>query len=313
MSFKNWRVASRFLEKGVKKWRFLDIMDQVIPWNEMVQEIDAVRPKKATWRPAIQTLVMLKIYCLQQRYNLADPAVEEAIYDRISFQRFLDIDIVVDQIPDETSVCRFRKLLTDNNLQKKLFEVINKKLEDKNLICTTWTIVDATIVNAPSSTKNKDKMRDPEMHSTKKGGQYYFGMKAHIGVDEENGIVHTLTCTSAEVHDSKVLDDLLHWKEKAVYGDSAYIDDKKCKNRCSNPSWFLCRRAYRNRPLTEGDKLWNKCCSSVRSKVEWVFWVIKDLRWHRKVRYRGIHKNQMQRFMLCGLANIYRMRNQLGA
>jgi IS5 family transposase len=150
------------------------------------------------------------MYCLQQRYNLADPAVEDAIYDRISFQKFLDIDIVNDQIPDETTICRFRKLLNDNELQKKIFELINKKLEEKRLTCTQGTIVDATIVNAASSTKNKEKQRDPEMHSTKKRDQHYFGMKAHIGVDKENGLVHSLTCTSAEVHDSKMIDKLLH-------------------------------------------------------------------------------------------------------
>jgi len=162
-------------------------MEKILPRNEMVQAINKVRVEKnQTGRPVIPTIKLLKMYCLQQRYNLADPALEEAVYDRISFQKFLDIDIVNDQIPDETTVCRFRKLLNDNELQKVIFELMNKRLEERGLNCKQGTIVDATIVNAPSSTKNKDKSRDPEMCSTKKGNQYYFGMKTHIGVDKKN-------------------------------------------------------------------------------------------------------------------------------
>jgi IS5 family transposase len=185
-------------------------------------------------------------------------------------------------------------------------------LEAKWLTCTEGTIVDATIVNAPSSTKNKDRSRDPEMHSTQKWKQYYFGMKTHIGVDKKNGLVHTLACTSAEIHDSQMMDQLLHWEEKEIYGDGGYADKEKANAAIfSGKFWLVCRRAYRNRPLTQDDKNWNKFCSAIRSKIEWVFWVIKDLRWHRKVRYRWIHKNEMQRYMLCGLTNAYRMRQQL--
>jgi IS5 family transposase len=144
-------------------------MEKTLPRNEMVQAINKVRSEKnQTGRPVIPTIKLLKMYCLQQRYNLADPAVEDAIYDRISFQKFLDIDIVNDQIPDETTICRFRKLLNENELQKTIFDLINRRLEEKGLICHQGTIVDATIISAPSSTKNKDKSRDPEMHSTQK-------------------------------------------------------------------------------------------------------------------------------------------------
>jgi IS5 family transposase len=150
------------------------------------------------------------------------------------------------------------------------------------------------------------------MHSTQKGNQRYFGMKAHIGIDKSNWLVHSLTCTSAEVHDSQMMDQLLHWKEKEIYGDGAYADKEKMdKSIFRGIFWLVCRRGYKNKPLTQDDKNRNRFCSAVRSKVERVFWVIKDLRWHRKVHYKWIHKNEMQRYMLCGLTNMYRMRNKL--
>jgi IS5 family transposase len=197
-------------------------------------------------------------------------------------------------------------------LQEKLFELINKKLDEKWLIFTQWTIMDATIIQAPSSTKNKDEERDPEMHSTKKGNQRYFWMKTHIGVDSKNWIVHTLLCTPANIHDSVVDENLQHWKEKEIYADSAYHSKEKEDRAIFSWKFFLvCRKWSKNKPLTQEDHARNRFCASTRCKVEHIFWVIKNTRWHRKVRYKWLHKNEMQRYMLCGLVNLYRMRSYL--
>ena len=312
MSFQNSRTSQRYNQKHTRIDQFLQKMDTIIPWKEMVKIIDNVREKSKIWRPQISTLILLKIVCIQQRYNLSDPAAEEKIYDSLAVQKFLDIDFVTDQIPDETTICRFRKFLTDHNLQKVLFEdVINKKLEEKGLICKEWTIVDATIIEASMSTKNKDKKRDEEMGFTKKRQKLHFWCKAHIWTDK-NGIVHHLGFTAANVHDSKVVDPLLTWEEQEFYADSWYADQKREKEmKKKKVTTYICRRAYKNKPLTEEDKRWNKMCSHIRAKVEWVFWVIKDKWWHRKVRYKGLKKNYMQRYLLCWLTNIYRMRNYL--
>lgn len=313
MAFQSSWQASRVLQKNLRAIKFLDTMEKIIPWNEMVSQIEIVREKNEwIWRPTIPTLKLFKMYCLQQRFNLSDPLVEEHIYDRSSFQKFLDIDIVVDQIPDETTLCRFRKLLNDSHLQEDLFGIINRKLEEKWLIVETWTIMDATIIQAPSSTKNKEEKRDPEMASTQKNNQRYFGMKTHIGVDSKNWIVHTVLCTSANVHDSVVDQELQHGKEEEIYWDSAYHSKEKEENATKLWKLFMvCRKWSRNKVLTDDDRSRNKFCSSIRCKVEHTFWIIKNTRWHRKVHYKWIHKNEMQRYMLCWLANIYRMRNHL--
>lgn len=170
---------------------------------------------------------MLKIYFLQQWYTLSDPGVEDAIYDRVSFQKFLDLDIMADNVPDESTICRFRHFLEEKRVQKRMFKVINAMLEEHNILLKEGTTVDATIVPASSSTKNKEKKRDPEMHSTKKGNNYYFGMKTHVGTDSSNGMIHSLECTSANVHDSVMMDSLMHGQEKVVYGDSAYMSSER--------------------------------------------------------------------------------------
>lgn len=311
MAFKDSRFSSRFDSKTTRVYNFLETMDKVLPWNEMVTEINKVRNEKnRTWRPPIDTLLLLKIYCLQLRWNASDPWIEDRIYDSISFQKFLDIDITKDRIPDETTICRFRKILTDNWIQEKMLQIINEKLDEKWLICKEWTIVDATIIEASWSTKNKEWKRDPEMWHTMKRKKPLFWMKAHIWVDKKNGIVHTTKYTPANIHDSQMTEELLHWEEKEVIWDSWYADEKKRDKMLFWEGKLLitCRRAYRNKPLTEGDKIWNKLVSWVRMRVEWPFWVIKHLWWHTKLRYKWLRKNAMQWDMLFALTNIYRMR-----
>ena len=255
---------------------------------------------------------MLRIHCLQQWYNLSDPGVEDAIKDRLSFQRFLSLDPFSDTVPDETTILNFRHLLEENDLQKAIFTAVNEHLEDQGLLMKRGTLVDATIIAAPSSTKNKDRKRDPDMSSTKKGNQYYFGMKAHIGVDSESALVHSLTGTEAKRHDSTQREELLHGEEQVVGGDKGYADDQYKKECRSNGVVYgICDKGKRNHPLSNSQKKRNHKLSSWRAKVEHPFQVIKCQWGFRKVRYRGLKKNTSQLFMLFGLYNVFRVRRKL--
>jgi IS5 family transposase len=203
------------------RWdQFLAEMDRVVPWAELCALIEPVYPKaEGAGRPLVGQERMLRIYFLQQWFNLSDPAVEEALYDSPAMRAFVGIDLGREPAPEETTVCKFRHLLERNDLGRVLFEAIGEYLQDQGMKISTGTIVDATIINAPSSTKNQKKERDPEMHQTKKGNQWYFGMKAHIGVDSQSKIIHAVAATAANVHDSQVLPDLLHGEETRVWGD----------------------------------------------------------------------------------------------
>ena len=207
--------------------KFLAQMEAIIPRTKLVDKIDRHHATTTTGRPRTDTLLMLKIYFLQQWYNLSDPGVEDAIYDRVSFQKFLDLDVLAQNVPDESTICRFRHFLEDNRLQRKMFKVLNAVLEHNGMLVKEGTTVDATIIPASSSTKNKDRKRDPEMRSTKKGQNMYFGMKAHVGTDSSNGLIHSVMCTSANVHDSKMMEHLLHGEENVLYGDSAYMSKER--------------------------------------------------------------------------------------
>jgi IS5 family transposase len=207
---------------------------------------------------------MLRIHFLQQWFNLNDPAAEESLYDSAAMRAFVGIDLGNAPAPDETTICRFRHLLEKHNLGKRLFDAVNVYLRENGVKVAGGTIVDATIINAPSSTKNKAKSRDPEMHQTKKGNQWYFGMKAHIGVDSRSKLIHSLVTTSANVHDSKVLAELLHGNETRVYGDSAYVGQiDAIRAKAPKARTFVNKRAYRNRPLTKADKETNRRKSSL--------------------------------------------------
>jgi transposase, IS5 family len=255
---------------------------------------------------------MLRIYFLQQWFNLSDPAVEDALYDSLSMQRFVGIDLGREPVPDETTVCRFRHLLEQHDLGRRMFEEVHSHLEAKGLKLSKGTIVDATIINAPSSTKNADKARDPDMHQTKKGNQWYFGMKAHIGVDSRHKIVHAVVATAANVADNQVLADLLHGKETRVWGDQAYRGQAEViKAQAPNARDFTNRR-YRHRGIVdEAERAKNRTKSKVRAKVEHVFHVIKRVFDFVMVRYRGLDKNAHRLFVTCALANLYMARHHL--
>jgi IS5 family transposase len=287
-------------------------MDSVIPWNKLVDLIKPYYTHSEIGRKRKHLALMLKIHFLQHWYNLSDPEMEDAIYDRNSFQKFLELDMLSEAAPDETTILNFRHLLEQHNLQERMFNKVNRLLEEKGLILKKGTITDATIITAPSSTKNQTGQRDPDMTSTKKGNNWYFGMKAHTGTDKDSGIVHTLQITTAEVHDSQVFDYLLHGKEREVYGDKAYHNSEKAKwFRQHGVKWKVLRKAVRGKSLTEFQEATNKKFSSVRAKVERPFLVVKHLWKFRKTRYRGLFKNGMRLYTSFMLANLYTVRRQL--
>jgi IS5 family transposase len=284
-------------------------MNNVVPWQELINILLPYYAEKTLGRNKTDALLLLKIYFLQQWYNLSDPGMEEAIYDRNSFQKFLTVDLLSDFIPDETTILNFRHFLEKYNLSKKFFELVNKKLEDKGLLMKKGTLVDASIIIAPSSTKNSSKKRDPDMSSTKKGANYSFGMKVHTGTDFESGLVHTLRTTTAKVHDMKEYDNLLHGKEIIIGGDKGYYsDEKKRESRQNGVQYIILDKAKRGKKLSNKQKRKNKRNSSIRAKVEHPFNVVKNIWHHTKVRYKGIYKNTVQFYTLFALANLYKVR-----
>lgn len=299
-------------KKKTRREQFLEEMDKVIPWESMVKLIKPHYPKAGNGRKPMALEMMLRIYFLQQWYGLSDPAMEDSLYDIESMRRFTGIDLQTDDVPDETTILHFRHLLEKHKLTEKLFAQTRRYLIDKGLMVREGTIVDATILNAPSSTKNKDNVRDKEMKQTKKGNRWYFGMKAHVGTDTGKGLVHSVVVTSAAVHDSTVMDELLHGEEKSVYGDKAYAGEDRqrdCESR--GIEWRVKRKAGRGRQLTEEDKEYNHRHGKVRAKGEHAFGVIKHLWNYRKVRYKGLYKNDVQVFSMFMLANLYLVRKEL--
>ena len=213
--------------KKTKRALFLEEMEQVVPWGALGALIEPHYPKAGNGRPPVGEERMLRIYFLQQWFNLSDPGVEEALYDSAVLRQFVGIDLGQEPVPDETTVCKFRHLLEEHKLGGKMLETVNLHLQEKGVRITTGTIVDATIIHAPSSTKNREEKRDPEMHQTKKGKQWYFGMKAHVGVDSKTKIIHSAAVTAANVADATVLPELLHGEETRVWGDQAYRGQKE--------------------------------------------------------------------------------------
>ena len=309
-------IQNSFLALAQKKQlrceRFLEEMDKIIPWGKFCDEIQPFYQEKETGRKRVELIIMLKIYFLQQWYSLSDPAAEEAIYDRNSFQKFLGIDLLASCVPDETTILNFRHLLEQHKLQERFFETVNEMLTEKGLLMKEGTIVDATIIAAPPSTKNKDHKRDPEMSQTKKGNEWYFGMKAHIGSDAGSGIVHHLETTTAKTNDRKPIKKLLHGEELAVFGDKGYYkqEDKRIA-RASGILWAVSDRGSFRHPLSSTQRKRNRKFSSVRAKVEHPFRVIKCQWSYAKVRYKGLFKNTMQLFTLFSLANLFRVRKRL--
>lgn len=299
-------------QKKLRCERFLEEMEKIIPWEQFCDAVLPFYTEKETGRKRMELTMMLKIYFLQQWYALSDPAAEEAIYDRNSFQKFLEIDLLSHRVPDETTILNFRHLLEEHKLQESFFAAVNGLLERKGLLMREGTIVDATIIAAPSSTKNMEQKRDPEMSQTKKGNQWYFGMKAHIGTDAKSGIVHHLHTTPAKTNDRVPFPKLLHGAERAIFGDKGYYkQEDKREARARGILWAVSDRGTRNHPLSSSQKKRNRKFSSVRSKVEHPFGVIKCQWGFAKVRYKGLFKNTMQLFALFSLANLFRVRKTL--
>ena len=298
--------------KTTRRAAFLSEMDRVVPWSALCALIEPVYPKAGNGRPPIGLERMLRISFLQNWFNLSDPAVEEALYDSLSMREFVGIDLGRESAPDETTVCKFRHLLEQHELGKRLFEEVGRHLQNKGLKVSTGTIVDATIINAPSSTKNQDKARDPEMHQTGKGNQWCFGMKAHIGVDSKTKLIHSIVATPANEHDKHALPQLLHGNERRVYGDSAYSSQKELIAEAAPQARdFTNQKGFRNKALTGRARAKNRRKSSVRAKVEHAFLIIKRIFGFAKVSYRGMAKNGNRLFVVAALANLFMARHHL--
>ena len=299
-------------KKQTRKEIFLAEMDRIIPWRQLTRLIEPHYPQAGNGRPPMGPEKMLRIHFMQQWFKLSDPAMEDALYDTEPLRRFAGIELGQDPVPDESTILKFRHLLEKHDLAAKLFEATCGYLEENGLLLREGTIVDATLIDAPSSTKNKEKKRDPEMTQTKKGNQWYFGMKAHTGTDTKNRVVHTIVATTASVHDSQVMEDLLHGEEERVYGDKAYADQaRKDEFEERGVKWCVAKKAARGTTLSQQDQKHNRRLSKTRARGEHPFHVVKCLFGHRKVRYRGLAKNANQLFTLFSLANLYLVRKQL--
>lgn len=299
--------------KPTRREQFLSEMEQVVPWRELGTLIEPFYPKNdGAGRPTVGLERILRIYFLQHWFNLSDPAVEESLYDSRAMRAFVGIDLGREGAPDETTVCKFRHLLEAQALGEQIFALVNAHLVASGLGVSRGTIVDATIISAPSSTKNQAKARDPEMHQTKKGNQWYFGMKAHLGIDSKLKLIHSAVATAANVHDSQILPDLLHGAETRVWGDSAYAGQTEAiHRRAPKARDFTHEKGARGHPLTNAQKARNTTKSKVRAKGEHPFLVIKRIFGFMKTRYRGLLKNAHRLFVTCALANLYMVRRYL--
>jgi IS5 family transposase len=288
--------------KPTRRDAFLAQMQQLVPWSRLAALIEPHYPKAGNGRPPIGLERMLRIHLLQHWFNLADQACEEALYDSSALRAFAGIDLGREPVPDSTTLCKFRHLLEQHELGAAVFAEVGRVLQERGLKLSAGTIVDATIIAAPSSTKNQEHQRDPEMRQTKKGNQWHFGMKLHIGADSKSGLVHSAVVTSANVHDKHPLPDLLHGGEKRVYGDRGY---QGCTNiiKAAAPQ----ARDFTNRRVRkpDGERLRNRTKSRTRARVEHPFLVLKRLWGFAKVRYRGLAKNANRAFMALAMVNLY--------
>jgi len=298
--------------KTTRRAAFLGEMEAVVPWSEFCALIEPFYPKAGNGRPPIGLERMLRVYLLQQWFNLSDPGAEEALYDSNSMRRFVGIDLGREPVPDETTICNFRHMLERHDLGRRLFEAVHEHLDRRGIKVATGTIVDATIISAPSSTKNADHARDPDMHQTRKGNQWYFGMKAHIGVDSKTKVIHTVVATAANVADCTILPDLLHGEETRVWGDQAYRGQGEAiREVAPNAQDFTNRRCKHRGVVDEVEKAKNHTKSRVRAKVEHPFGIIKRVFGFVCVRYRGLAKNAHRLFVTCALANLFMLRRRL--
>lgn len=297
--------------KITRRERFLTEMGAVIPWGRLLALIEPHYPKAGNGRQPHPMERMLRIYFMQNWFNLSDPQAEDALYDSESMRRFAGIELVDDTIPDETTILRFRHLLEQHGLTEAIFAEIRALLEERRLLLKSGTIVDATIIAAPPSTKNAEGRRDPEMRQGRKGREWHFGMKAHVGTDRR-GIVHSLTTTHAGTSDITQMPDLLHGEEREIFGDQAYWKEAdRQAAKADGIRYRVNRRGTKQRPLTAYQKFINRCRSRSRARGEHAFHVVKRLWGFNKVRYRGLAKNTARLFTAFALANLYLLRRRL--
>lgn len=309
VSFAEAEYANK--RRKTRRELFLEEIDKLIPWRRLESRIKRHYFKNKTGRPPYPLHVMLRVHCLQVIYNYSDPAMEDALYEIESLRRFSGLRLS-ERIPDETTILNFRHLLEAHGLGQTLFDEINTHLSEKGYLLRQGTIVDATLIEAPTSTKNKEKQRDPEMQQTKKGNQWYFGMKLHIGVDADSGLVHSAVATSANEHDITQADKLLHGKEQRVHGDAGYLGIyKREEHKGREVEWHIAVRPGKRKTMADGsdEQLTEKTKASVRARVEHPFRWVKGIFGYSKVRYRGLGKNMNRLCLLLGLTNLLRSRS----
>lgn len=295
-----------------KRERFLDEMEQVVPWAELEALIEPHYPNGENGRPPVGLSIMLRVYFLQQWFNLSDPGAEEALYESPALRHFAGVDLGRAPAPDESTILQFRHLLERHELGEAMLATVNRYLENQGIRITTGTIVDATIIHAPSSTKNQSGERDPEMHQTRKGKQYYFGLKAHIGVDSKAGIVHSVCTSAASVADKHMLPDLLHGEERKVWGDGAYQGQGDVIRQAAPHAQDMTSRRVRYKNFVdELQRAKNRVKARVRAKVEHPFRILKRIFGFEKVRYRGLRKNHHRLCTSFALVNLYMHRKRL--
>lgn len=293
---------------------FLEEMEQVVPWVQLEGLVEPHYPKGEKGRPPVGLGIMLRIYFVQQWFNLSDPGVEEALYESPALRSFAGVDLGRAAAPDETTICKFRHLLEEHDLGGAMLDAVNVHLQARGIRITTGTIVDATIVHAPSSTKNQKQERDPEMHQTRKGRQWYFGLKAHIGVDSKEGIVHSVCTTAANVADKHMLPDLLHGEERKVWGDGAYQGQGEViRQAAPRAQDMTCRRTKYKDLVDELQRKKNRVKAKVRARVEHPFRILKRVFGFDKVRYRGLKKNHNRLCACFALGNLYLHRKRLAS
>jgi IS5 family transposase len=311
--------ASLGFSLSVRKTRkaiFLEQMDRVVPWSRLVDLIAPHYPAGRTGRPPFEIETMLRTHFLQQWFNLSDPAMEEAFFDTPLYREFVGLADNV-RLPDESTILRFRHRLEKHGLAAKILAEVNTVLGERGLMLKEGSAVDATLIAAPSSTKNKDKARDPEMHSSQKGNQWYFGMKAHIGVDADSGLVHTVRCTSGNEHDITQAHRLLHGHEKSVWADAGYQGVEKRPGADPAVTWHVAMRPGKRKALKQAGEMGQlldkaeKFKAGIRAKVEHPFRVIKRQFGYMKTRYRGLKKNAAQIATLFALSNLWMARHDL--
>ncbi|KAF1048545.1 IS5 family transposase [Xylophilus sp.] len=306
--------------KRTRKREFLDSMDRVVPWSDLVALVEPYQPEGGRrGQQPFAAETMLRIHFLQQWFNLSDPAMEEALHDVPLFRDFAGLSSWDEAVPSETSILRFRHRLEQHKLAGQILAVVNDLLTAKGLLLKAGTVVDATLIAAPSSTKNKDGERDPEMHQSKKGQQYYFGMKAHIGVDADSGLVHTVRGTAGNIADVVEANSLLHGQETDAFGDAGYQGVHKRADAKDSVEWHVAMKPGKRRTLDKEHPVQGllhqleKLKAAIRAKVEHPFRVIKRQFGHTKVRYRGLRKNTEQPKTLFALSNLWMVRHRLAA